>query len=121
MYEENYSDFVWSRTKTGEAIIEGLSWEKAELLHAAIGICGEAGELLDAIKKHVIYGKPLDRVNVIEELGDIEFCLQMMRTTLRLGHHEIIEANVEKLKKRYPIGYTDRAAIERKDKQDGSN
>jgi NTP pyrophosphatase (non-canonical NTP hydrolase) len=118
MDEDKYSDFVWSRTKDGLAIIEGMNPTAAEFLHAAIGVSGEAGELLDAIKKYVIYGKPLDRANVIEELGDIEFYLQMMRTALRIEHHEIIEANVSKLSKRYPQGYTDRDAIERKDKQD---
>ena len=118
MDEDKYSDFVWSRTKDGQAILDGISPTKAELLHAAIGVSGEAGELLDAIKKHVIYNKPLDLANVIEELGDIEFYLQMMRTALRIEHHEIIEANVSKLSKRYPQGYTDRDAIQRKDKQD---
>lgn len=41
------------------------------LLHAAIGLCTESGELLDAYKKHIFYGKPLDHVNIKEELGDI--------------------------------------------------
>ena len=120
MDEDKYSDFVWSRTKDGQAILDGISPTKAELLHAAVGVSGEAGELLDAIKKHVFYGKLLDRVNVVEELGDIEFYLQMMRTALGVEHHEIIEANVSKLSKRYPQGYTDRDAIERYDKQDES-
>ena len=119
MNEDKYSDFVWSRTKDGQAILDGMSPTKAELLHSAIGISGEAGELLDAIKKHVFYGKPLDRANVIEELGDIEFYLQMMRTAFGVDCREVIEANVSKLSKRYPQGYTDRDAIERKDKQDG--
>ena len=121
MDEKDYADFVWSRTKDGAAIVDGMNPIKAELLHAAIGICGEASELLDAIKKHVIYGKVLDRANVVEELGDIEFYLQMMRTALGVGVDEITKANVAKLSRRYPIGYTDQAAIERKDKQDGSN
>ena len=121
MDEREYSDFVWSRTKDGAAIVDGLNSIKAELLHAAIGICGEAGELLDAIKKHVIYGKNLDHNNVIEELGDIEFYLEAMRLTLRVEREGIIKSNMEKLSKRYPIGYTDEAAIERKDKQNESN
>lgn len=121
MDEDRYSDFVWSRTKDGQSIVYGINNLNAEFLHAAIGVCTEAGELLDAIKKHVIYNKPLDRANVIEELGDIEFYLQMMRTALGIEHHEIIEANVSKLSKRYPQGYTDSDAIERKDKQDGQS
>ena len=121
MDEKDYADFVWSRTKDGSAIVDGMNPVKAELMHAAIGICGEAGELLDAIKKHVIYGKAIDRQNAIEELGDIEFYLAAIRNITQISCKEIIDANVEKLSKRYPIGYTDQAAIERKDKQDGSN
>lgn len=86
------------------------------LLHASIGIAGEAGELLDSIKKYWVYGKPLDSENLIEELGDIEFYMQAMRTLLSVSREEVLEANITKLRKRYPDGYTDANAIERKDK-----
>lgn len=39
--------------------------------HMALGFCGEVGELLDAVKKSAIYGKPLDKVNLAEEIGDV--------------------------------------------------
>ena len=87
------------------------------LLHAVVGVSGEAGELLDAIKKAWVYGKPLDRNNVIEELGDIEFYLEAARAELGVTRDEVIQANREKLIKRYPTGYTDSAAIARADKE----
>lgn len=86
------------------------------LMHAAAGIAGEAGELLDAIKKVWVYGKPIDRDNVIEELGDIEWYMQALRSLLGITREETIEANLAKLARRYPNGYTDRAAQERADK-----
>lgn len=86
------------------------------LMHAAIGIAGEAGELLDAVKKTWVYGKSLDITNLVEELGDLEFYMQALRTQLQLTRDEILEANVEKLTKRYPTGYTDALAIARLDK-----
>jgi hypothetical protein len=43
----------------------------SRLAHAAIGICTEVGELQDALKKELIYGKPIDPVNVLEECGDV--------------------------------------------------
>ena len=86
------------------------------LMHCAVGISGEAGELLDAIKKQWVYGKPLDRENAIEELGDIEFYAQALRTILGVTREEIIAANVDKLTKRYPVEYTDALAIARMDK-----
>lgn len=86
------------------------------LLHATIGIAGEAGELLDAIKKHWVYGKPLDIDNVVEELGDIEFYCQALRSLIGRPRLQILEANVTKLRKRYPAGYTDAHAAARLDK-----
>lgn len=40
------------------------------LAHMAMGVTGEMGEIIDALKKHYIYGKPLDQANLVEELGD---------------------------------------------------
>jgi NTP pyrophosphatase (non-canonical NTP hydrolase) len=87
------------------------------LMHAAVGIAGEGGELLDAIKKHWVYNKPLDRANVIEELGDLEWYMQALRTLLDITREETLLANVEKLGRRYPAGYTDFHAAARLDKE----
>jgi NTP pyrophosphatase (non-canonical NTP hydrolase) len=106
----NYSEFVKQRflkRNTGE---DGL-------MHAAVGISGEAGELLDAVKKTWVYGKELDRVNLIEELGDIEWYLEALRQLLDVTREEVIAANIEKLTKRYPVQYTDELALKRLDKQ----
>ena len=82
-----------------------------------MGISGEAGELLDAIKKHVIYQKPLDRENAIEELGDIEFYLEGLRQGLGISRQETLDANIKKLSVRYAgLQYSDTAAQTRADK-----
>lgn len=86
------------------------------LLHASVGIAGEAGEILDAVKKTWVYGKPLDRENLIEELGDIEFYAQALRSLIGVSREDVIAANMAKLRKRYPQGYTDQHAIARLDK-----
>ena len=87
-------------------------------LHAAVGISGEAGELLDAIKKGWAYGKPLDLENIIEELGDLEFYLEAFRQRLGIDRQVVLERNQAKLGVRYSSGvYSDQHAIERKDKQ----
>lgn len=85
--------------------------------HAVSGISGEAGELLDAIKKAVIYRKPLDRVNVIEELGDIEFYLEHLRQVIGISREETIVANEAKLSVRYNGKYSNQSAQDRKDKE----
>lgn len=116
----NHSEMVKALAKNGETIAAEIDGADAHLLHMAVGVSGEAGELLDAIKKKVIYRKPLDMENVIEELGDIEFYLEGIRQGLGITREQCLEANIAKLLgKRYKDGkYSDQAAQERADKAD---
>jgi len=91
--------------------------EMYDLLHATLGISGEAGELLDAVKKSFIYNKELDFVNAKEELGDILWYVALACRTLGVSFDEIMQMNIDKLTKRYPEKYTDEAAAERADKK----
>lgn len=103
--------------KPGADILAALTPESAHLLHMAVGVAGEAGELLDAIKKHSVYGKPIDRENVIEESGDILFYLLGLMDALYITLDQAMQANCDKLGKRYSSGsYSDRQAQERADK-----
>lgn len=112
-----FENMVSALVKPGQTIIEELTPSKAHDLHMAVGIVGEAGELIDAIKKAVIYNKPLDRDNVIEELGDIEFYMEGLRQSLNITREETILANIEKLGKRYSSGnYSNQQAQDRADK-----
>lgn len=113
---DQYPDFVAVRTKGGEAIAESLDPGKCDLLHMAIGISGEAGELLDCVKKHVIYGQPLNRENALEELGDAMFYIQGACNALGVSLEDLIRGNITKLEKRYPVEYSDAAAKARADK-----
>lgn len=114
----NHSEMVKALAKNGETIAAEIDGADAHLLHMAVGVSGEAGELLDAIKKKAIYRKPLNVENVIEELGDIEFFLEGIRQGLGLTREQCLEANITKLLgKRYKDGkYSDQAAQERADK-----
>lgn len=115
--ETNYSDMVNALAKPGQDIVVALTPEKAHLLHMVIGVVGEAGELIDAIKKHVIYNKELDIENVIEELGDIEFYMEGLRNGLNISRAQTLEANIAKLSVRYNgLCYSDQAAQDRADK-----
>jgi len=108
---------VAALTKPGADIVATLTAEDAHSLHMAVGISGEAGELLDAIKKAAIYRKPIDLENVIEELGDLEFYMEGLRQGLGITREETIDANIAKLSKRYSSGsYSDKHAQERADK-----
>lgn len=117
MNKINHADMVTVLAKPGEAILESLTPLDAHLLHMAVGVSGESGELLDAIKKATIYRKPIDRENVIEELGDLEFYMEGVRQALNITRQVTIDANIVKLGKRYEgFQYSDKAATVRADK-----
>ena len=71
------------------------------LLHAGIGLSTESGEFLDALKKHIFYGKPLDKVNLAEEVGDLFWYLAIAADELGFEFEEVMEKNITKLKARY--------------------
>ena len=102
--------------KPGQDIVDELTPMQAFALHMAIGVSGEAGELLDTIKKFAIYQKPLDFTNLVEELGDIEFYLEGIRQAFSLDRDDILKANIVKLRKRYGDKYSNLAAQVRADK-----
>jgi len=84
-----------------------------DLLHGAIGIATEAGELLDAIKRSVYYGEALDRTNLIEELGDLEWYMAVLRDALDVSQEQVQRINIDKLRARYPEKFTDTHALNR--------
>jgi len=87
-----------------------------QLTHAALGIAGEAGEIVELLKKRVIYGKPLDISEVIKEIGDLRFYLEALANTLDISDQEILQANANKLSARYKeLTYSSQAALERID------
>lgn len=112
-----HKELVTALVKSPDRIHEEITPNSLGLIHMIMGISGETGELLDAIKKHVIYLKPIDIDNIIEELGDIEFYLEGFRQQLGISRNDCLQANIVKLSKRYGEGkYTDSDAIARVDK-----
>lgn len=112
-----HEELVEKLAKPGEYIVDELEPWEAHFWHMATGVCTEAGELLDAAKKVVIYRKPIDRANVVEELGDIEFYLEGVRQGLNISRKECLDHNIEKLRKRYHGGkFNEAHAQERADK-----
>lgn len=79
--------------------------EKEHLTNGALGLNGEAGEVADVVKKHMMQGHMLDAEHIIKELGDCLWYIAETATTLGVSMEEIAEKNIEKLKKRYPEGF----------------
>ena len=87
-----------------------------DLTHAALGLTSEAGEFADAVKKAIVYGKPLDKENLLEELGDLLWFTSFACDVLNVDMADVMLQNLEKLRKRYPEKYSDFDAIYRRDK-----
>lgn len=113
----SFEAMVADLIKPGASILAGLTPDTCNAWHLASCIPSEAGELFDAVKKHVIYGKELDRKNVIEELGDLEFYMEGLRQAYGITRQQTLDANIAKLSVRYHEGvYSDQQAQDRADK-----
>lgn len=119
--DQEFETQVLRLSKSGFEILKSLTPQKLELWHAVTGISSEAGELLGAIKKHVIYNQELDTPNVIEELGYLEFYIALLRLCLGLPRSKILEENIKKLSVRCSVGYNNEAAKLREDKNEPQN
>lgn len=87
--------------------------ELERLIHGMFGICTETGELQDMMKKHLIYGKPFDRVNVMEECGDILWYIALTLHAAGYSMTDSMERNIAKLRKRFPDKFTSEKALTR--------
>jgi NTP pyrophosphatase (non-canonical NTP hydrolase) len=112
----NSVDFIRDAVRTEAPITEETEYrmtQAARALHGAMGLCTEAGELMDAYKKHIFYGKELDVTNVKEELGDVLWYVAELCDVYNFTFEEIMELCIAKLRKRYPQRFTSDAALNR--------
>lgn len=101
------------RTESGVEPMATKELRTNRFLHAAMGLSTEAGEFLDALKKHLFYGKELDLVNLKEEIGDLMWYLAIACDALGTDFETEQARNIAKLKARYPEKFTSDKAIER--------
>ena len=87
--------------------------KKDILTNSVMGLCGESGEACDIVKKHLFHGHELDRDALIKELGDVAWYLAEAAEALDISLDEVFEKNIEKLKKRYPDGFSEEKSINR--------
>ena len=91
--------------------------ENELLLNSALGLCGESGEVADLIKKHRFQGHGLDFDHIAKELGDIAWYLAVGAYAIGYDLETILQMNVDKLKARYPDGFSTDRSLHR-DKND---
>jgi NTP pyrophosphatase (non-canonical NTP hydrolase) len=80
-----------------------------------MGLSTESAEVLDAVKKHIYYGKELDLTNLVEELGDIFWYAAILvdSSASEQSFESIMERNIAKLRARYGERFSEKSAIKR--------
>lgn len=84
-----------------------------KLINGVMGLCGESGEVMDLVKKHLYQGHELDGAQLVEELGDVLWYIAEVANYLGIDLGEIAYQNIEKLRKRYPEGFDENRSIHR--------
>ena len=87
--------------------------KKDVLINSVMGLCCESGEAIDIVKKWMAQGHELDKEHLAKELGDIAWYLAEAATALDLPLEDILQANIDKLKKRYPEGFQTEKSLTR--------
>ena len=86
---------------------------KDVLINGVMGLCGESGEAIDIVKKHLAQGHELDRENLAKELGDIAWYLAETAYAIGYPLEDILRMNIEKLLDRYPEGFSTERSVNR--------
>ena len=89
--------------------------KKDVLINGVMGLCGESGECIDIVKRHLAQGHELNREELIKELGDVAWYLAETAFALDVELEEVLMRNIEKLKKRYPEGFSRSKSINREE------
>lgn len=97
--------------KEAMRIASGMNYENhGMLMNAALGICGEGGEVADLVKKATFQGHTLDKEHIAKELGDVAWYIAVGAQAIGYDLETVLQMNVDKLKARYPTGFsTDRS------------
>ena len=87
--------------------------KKDVLINGVMGLCGESGEVIDIVKKHLAQGHELDKEKLAKELGDVAWYLAETATAIGYDLEDIFQMNIDKLKKRYPEGFSVEKSVNR--------
>lgn len=105
----NFKEYI----KEAERTSADLGDKRLDNLHYILGMVTEVGELADAFKKELAYGKPIDWVNAKEELFDIMWYVANFCRINDIDFEKGLDTNMEKLRVRYPEKFTEKDAINR--------
>lgn len=98
----NIQDFLKNTDKVCNHEYTVPERQDLEVLHSAMGLCTESGEIMDIVKKRLIYGKEIDKAHLSEEIGDLMWYVSILLREFDLDFEQVLEQNIAKLSARYP-------------------
>ena len=104
----NFNEYQELAMKTASS-----SSKENMILNGVMGLCGEAGECIDLVKKHKFQGHELDSAKLLDEASDCLWYLASIASGLGVNLEDIAVHNIEKLKKRYPNGFEVKKSTDR--------
>ena len=110
----------YQRAALRTAQVDAMSADEL-LLNGVMGLCGEAGECIDLVKKTRFQGHELDKDKLKKELGDVAWYLAVASRASGFDLSEVLEENIRKLKERYPEGFDKSRSIHRKENTSEDN
>lgn len=112
----NASEYQKQALRTFKGRVDfDVSPEDQSIIWHALGLVGEAGEIAEHVKKGVLHQHGLDRDKMFKELGDVCWYLAALCSNLGVDLGDVMNANIEKLRIRYPEGFSSKDSINRID------
>lgn len=106
---------VLNKSETNGIVFAPNKIDVGGVINASLGLSGETGELNDMIKKTIFHGHELEEEKVKKELGDIMWYVAMMCESFGFEMEDIMQMNIDKLKARYPEGFSEWDSQHRKE------
>lgn len=93
----------------------GMNKQYPMVINGALGLCGEAGEFADLVKKTLFQGHEMDKERMAKELGDVAWYLAVSAFAIGYDLETVLQMNVDKLRNRYPDGFDEDRSRNRKE------
>jgi NTP pyrophosphatase (non-canonical NTP hydrolase) len=104
--EQEYTSEVLGTYAGADTVIDQLNL-------GALGLAGESGEVVDQIKKCLFQGHEIDRLKMVDELGDVLWYYTLICKAMGITLQEVMQHNVAKLRRRYPDGFAVERSVNR--------
>jgi NTP pyrophosphatase (non-canonical NTP hydrolase) len=98
-----YQNAMMQFVRYPDGLSPDLDKSQLDIYHAAFGLASEVGEVGDALKRDLAYGKPYDKLNLLEEAGDILWYVSLLCHGAGFTLQQAAEANIAKLLKRNAV------------------